>query len=154
MSLLFNVFSSIKCVFIFGTSLFYIFSGFYSCVRAFIRFVCLLLADFIYHSLSTRSLTSTVKYLVLLSVDDKSREDTVLLHLHTLLTDILSPHKSSIYKALFVNYRNQSQIWMRVSSCQHIYMKHKKPTDSDLAEKYNVPVHCRMTPVVAPKLKI
>lgn len=110
MSLLFNVFGSIKCVYLWNFPLLYFFSSFYSCVRAFVRFVYLLLADFIYHSLSTRSLTSTVKYLVLLSVDDISREDTVLLHLHTLLTDILSPHKSSIYKALFVNYRNQSQI--------------------------------------------
>lgn len=90
-------------------------------VCVFVRFVCLCLVDFIYQSLSTRSLTSTFKYIVLLCMANISREAIVLLHLHTLLIDILSPHKSSLYKPLFVNYRNQSQIRIRMSSCQNIY---------------------------------
>lgn len=97
------------------------FSDFYLCVCVFVRFVCLCLVDFIYQSLSTRSLTSTFKYIVLLCMANISREAIVLLHLHTLLIDILSPHKSSLYKPLFVNYRNQSQIRIRMSSCQNIY---------------------------------
>lgn len=127
------------------------FSGFYSCVRAFVRFVCLLLADFIYHSLSTRSLTSTVRYFYPWMT---YLEKTPYCCIYIRYLQISCLHINLVYIKLCLLTIATNHKFECVSSCQHIYMKHKKPTDSDLAEKYNVPVHCRMAPVVAPKLKI